>query len=325
MFLPYHTTWSPLSMLRAKRNAIEVSSITAVVLVAAAVGAVFLLKRGPERSARMTQELAAVTKSATDELTFRQISIFDGKTSDGVRFSEQRYQSSDCVPLSSPVIFFNSPGRALDEIQREAQKAAEVLDREPILDDKGQRLGERVVMQFATDGELKAHAKIVSNKGSHFLSITSPLLGHALAFEKSAESSNNRTAFPGIESVKAVTFESIGASEGTIGKGARYKEEQFRSSDCEAIVTRTEYFESTKSAQDRLQGKLKGATGVLEQGPKLNSVGQTVGLRVVATVKAEATSGHIETTVVMWTDGDAFHSITGLYIYVLEFENRYWQ
>src|SRR5205823_5268777 len=108
---------------------------------------------------------------------------------------------------------------------------------------------------FAAQGEYETHVKIVSNEGSDFLSITSPSLLHALAFEKSAESSNNRKAFPGIESVKTVTFESTGASEGATEKGARYKEEQFRSSDCETIVSRTEYFESTQTAQDRLQRK----------------------------------------------------------------------
>ncbi len=315
---------SPLGMLKVKRNVIQVSGIIAVALIAAA-GAVFLFKARPERGTNVTQEQAAMTKSGTSELTFRQISIFDGKTSEGVRFSEQHYKSSDCVPLSSTIIFFSSPGRALDEVQREAQKAAGVIDRGSIFDDKGQRIGERVVMQFVTGGESKTHAKIVSNKGSDFLSIISPSLRHALAFEKSAESPNNRKVFPGIESVKSVTFESTSTSEGSTEKGARYKEEQFRSSDCETLVTRTEYFDSAKNAQDQLQEKLREATGVLEQGPKLNSIGQPVGQRAVATFKAEPTSEHIETTVVMWNDGDVLHSITGLYIYVLEFEKRNYQ
>jgi hypothetical protein len=75
-------------------------------------------------------------------------------------------------------------------------------------------------------------------------------------------------------------------------------------------------------AQDRLQKKLSEATGLLEQGTRLNSAGQNVGQRVVASFKAQKSSDHIDTTVVMWTDGDVFHSITGLYTYVLEFEKR---
>jgi hypothetical protein len=318
----FKSHWGSLSMLRIKRNVIQV--IIAVAFAAAAVGAVVLWKGMPERGTRVTPEQAAMTKSATNGRTFRQISIFDGRIDDGTRFSEQHYKSSDCSPISSRVIFFRSPGRALYEVQLETQRAAEVLNRGPILDDKSQRIGERVVMQFAAEGRSETYTKIVSNKGSDFLSLTAPSLEDALAFEKSAKSSNNSRVFPGIESVKAVTFESTGTSEGS-EKGVRYKEEQFRSSDCETLVTRTEYFESTKTAQDRLQKQLKDSTGVLEQGPKLNSVGQPVGERAVASFKAGPTSEHLETTVVMWTDGDVFHSITGLYIYVLEFEKRKYQ
>lgn len=299
---------------RIKRDTIQIIAI--ILIVAALIAAPLLLK------GRFHLRRGIEGTTQTPKLIFRQVAVFDGKTPEGARFAEQHYKSSDCANISRTVVFFDSQDRALSEVQAEAKRASKIVDLKPVLKDAHQQpIGERVVMEFVAP-EGVSYAKIAWNQGAEYTSIIAPAFHYIEDFEKAAESPNNKEFFPGIDSAKTITFESTARSEGSTPEGTRYKEQQFRSSDCETIVARVEYFKTTELAQDQLQRKLAEATGVLEQGAKINSAGQQVGPRAVATFKAEPTSGHLEETVVMWVDGNVLHSITGLYSYVLEFEKR---
>jgi hypothetical protein len=296
----------------------QVSRVTVLFFACCVVlGITFLVK---SRSKKVN-EATLPDNSTPQELVFRSTMIFDGKTEDGTRFADYHYKSSDCISISHKIIFFESPARAREEIERESREASSIVERAPMVNDRGQEVGERVVMQFEASKEYKAHAEAIWNKNSDFHSIAAPSLEHVLEFEKAVGSQGGRIVSR-LDAVQNVIFTASESRDGRTKEGFAYSEKEFRSSDCETITTRTEYFPSPDRAQEEMQSKLKESTNIIQRGPKLDATGQQVGERVVAMFKAEPTSEYIEDTVVIWTVNSEVHSIKGLFTHVLEFEKR---
>lgn len=191
---------------------------------------------------------------------FRNILIADGKTKDGFRYSSSFYKSSDCVVVSDSVVFFDSDARAQDELKKKTAEAGAILERGAAKDEKQTVVGERVVMNFPESEHAKAHAAIVLTQNSNFIYITSPSLNHLLEFEKERANPDKRTAFPGIASVKNVTFSSSSNTQGVTSDGVSFRREEFTTSDCEKLVSHTWFYQSSESAQEALARKLKTAT-----------------------------------------------------------------
>ncbi|MFY9621680.1 MAG: hypothetical protein WAM70_04950 [Pyrinomonadaceae bacterium] len=254
--------------------------------------------------------------------TFRNISIADGTTAEGFEFSVHHYKAWDCVAVSEQVISFPSDARAENELRKKAATASEVLEHVPEKDVHGNVVGERYVMKFVGSGQAGGYAAIVLSRKSDLISITSTSLTHILEFEKASGRDDRRASFPGLDSVKNVTFRGSGATTGVTTEGVRFAREEFTSSDCEKVTTQTWYFESAEKAQQALERSLKNATGISERGDKVNSAGQRVGMRAVAYFEADPKSAYIEITNILWTDGAELHSIEGGYVYALEFESR---
>lgn len=283
----------------------------------AVLGIVFLVN---SRSKKV-DEVRLPDNSTPQELVFRSTVILDGKTEDGVRFSDYHYKSSDCIAISHKTTFFKSPARAREEFERETRKASTIIERAPVVNGQGHQIGERVVLQFEASEEHKSHAEVVWNKDKDFHSVTAPSLEHVLEFEKALGSQSGRISSR-IDTVQNVTFTASEPRDGRTEAGFGYSEKQFRSSDCETLIARTEYFPSSARAQEELLKKLKESTNIIERGPKLDARGQQVGERAVAMFKAELPSEYIEDTVVVWTANSELHSIRGLFTHVLELEKR---
>ncbi len=283
----------------------------------AVLGIVFLVN---SRSMKVN-EMRLSNDNKLQELVFRNTMIFDGKTEGGLRFADYHYKSSDCVTISHKTTFFKSPARAREEIEREIQKASTISERAPVVNDEGQQVGERVVLQFEARDEYKAHAEAVWNENSEFHSIAAPSLEHVLEFEKALGSQTERISSR-IDTVQKVTFTASQPRDGITDAGLDFSEKQFRSSDCETVIARTEHFPSPDRAQEEMQRRLKESTNIIEQGPKLNASGQPVGDRAVAMFKAELPSEYIEDTVIMWTLNSELHSIKGSHSHILELEKR---
>lgn len=299
------------------------------IIIVACCAAVTVVLVGIQRHSQTTtgqgQERLSARDSADQDLRFKAGVVLDGKTEDGIRFSNQLYKSSDCLQIIKTIKLFNSPTHAYEELQRELKKASTIIDRGPELNDNGQQVGERAVLQFAAEGQGHAHAEVIWNENSEFYSITAYSLQHALEFEKwlrspdkghknlSAQNAANQT----------MTFQVTRDFGGKTEEGFIFSERQFRSSDCETVSTRVEYFDSPARASEELQKKLKKAVDVIEQGPKLNAAGQRVGERAVAVVASDLTEGYLDQTVVMWTENSEFHTIKAPSLqYILEFEKR---
>jgi hypothetical protein len=190
---------------------VQPQRFTYVILVLCAVVVVgwVLLGKGSSGLRRDFSQNAPSSSSGTaPELKFRRLAIFDGKTTEGARFANYIYKSSDCLSLSSTTTFFGSSWRASEEIQRETEKAPVVLERGPKLDDKGQWVGERVVMEFKTDGENRESARIIWNNRSDFHSIVGPSCVTSLS---STNRYNYRVAIASLDSPTFALSHSIPA------------------------------------------------------------------------------------------------------------------
>jgi hypothetical protein len=293
------------------------------IIIAAAccvlMGLLFFIDGRSTKLTSLNRESSRVN-STPQELTFRHIMVFDGKLKDGARYANNIYKSSDCVTISYMVIFFKTRDRA-HEVQAEAKKASELIERGSVMNEAGRQVGERVVLQFEASDKDKAHAEVIWNKDKDFYSLTAPSLHHALEFERSFDSQSGRISSR-IDDVKKVSFTPSETRDGRTEAGFGYSEKQFRSSDCETVISRTEYFPSPARAQEELVKKLEGSTNIIERAPKLDATGQQVGERVVAMFRADSSSEYIEETVVMWTFNSELHSLRGLFTHVLELERR---
>ncbi len=78
----------------------------------------------------------------------------------------------------------DSADRANKELQRRLKAALRIIERGSKLDDKGQRVGERVVAMFALSDSQKEQASVLWTNDQQLYYIGSLSLKHALEFEK---------------------------------------------------------------------------------------------------------------------------------------------
>ena len=93
--------------------------------------------------------------------------------------------SSDGMSFSRTSIYYNSPKRALRELQKYLKQAIEVVKREPTFDGQGRQLSEQVVATFAPhEGSSVPSAKLLWVEGSDFGYVGSASLQNILEYEK---------------------------------------------------------------------------------------------------------------------------------------------
>jgi hypothetical protein len=301
---------------------ISVGSSFAFVLFAAAmvlVASLWLIEKKPRSS---FLNLGMSTSMTDESLAFRKISVADGKTDDGFRYTSFVYKASDCVPIFYEVNFFDSSVRAQNELQKQIGKAPQILQQGAEIDDKGNVIGERYVANINEFEHAKPQTAVMLTRNSNLISITSTSFQHVLEFEKASKTRKDPSAFPGLDSLSRVTFKSSGTTRGFTNESVRFVREDFTSSDCEQLVTYAWYFDSPEKAQEEFNNRLRGAVEVSEQSEKLNRGGERVGERAVAYFKAEESSEYLEIAKIIWTEGSVLHSIEGAYVYALQFENQ---
>lgn len=136
-----------------------------------------------ERSSPPETMNSSQRESSKDAVEFEDIEGGRGKTEDGMPFSYHLYKSSDGVGVTTTIENRGSAVRANKALQRKIKKASQIIERGAKLDNKGQRVGERVVAMFALDGPEKEHRAVLWTEGSQFHYIESSSLRHALQFE----------------------------------------------------------------------------------------------------------------------------------------------
>lgn len=139
----------------------------------------------PNQQSSPAESIGSSQQAASREpVEFEDVQGGRGKTEDGIPFSYHLYKSSDGVGVTTTVEDCGSTFRANRALQRKSKRAVKIIERRPKLDDKGKRVGERVVAMFAPDSSEKENAAVLWTEGSQFHYIESSSLRHALRFEE---------------------------------------------------------------------------------------------------------------------------------------------
>ncbi len=102
----------------------------------------------------------------------------------GGSFSDSSHTSSDGIGVGYLSAEYPSPSRANKELRRKIKEAIQIIERAPMLNDKREHVGERVVAMFPPNSPFKESASVFWTDGANFYSIDSPSLKNALEFEK---------------------------------------------------------------------------------------------------------------------------------------------
>lgn len=139
----------------------------------------------PNERSSSSKSLPPPQQEANREaVEFESIQGERGKTEDGIPFSYHLYKSSDGVGVATTVENRESPIRASKALQRKIKKAVKIIERGPKLNEKGQQIGERVVVIFVPNDSYKEQASVLWTDGTQFYYIESSSLRHVLEFEK---------------------------------------------------------------------------------------------------------------------------------------------
>lgn len=109
--------------------------------------------------------------------------------------SESSFSTSESfsngTTLNQTSISYSSLERARSALQDKLKDAVEIIKREPVLDERGRQVGERVLAMFATyDGAFVIHAEVLSTNGSEFISLSGSSINEMLEGSGLAHRSN---------------------------------------------------------------------------------------------------------------------------------------
>ena len=312
-----HSPFGFLSHLSTLGRTIAASVVCCVVVA----GGFWFANFRAKESLPVTQN-SAILDRANDEVTFRLTTIFDGRTEQGERYSNSFYKTPDCQSLSKSVIFFNSVVAANSELRSEEGKASAVVERSVVTNREGRQVGERIALKFDNTEQRTSYAEVawISDKVFHSIAATS--LELALEFEQALNSQSGKISTQ-TDSARKITFTGAEIKHGK-ADGFNYTQQQFSSSDCEAVTVRTEFYPSPERAQEELSQRLKAVTTIIQRGARPNIQTLQTG-RVVAMITAPPNSEQLEDTIVLWTNEGELHSIRGTMVHALEFERQYFK
>jgi hypothetical protein len=118
-------------------------------------------------------------------------------------------------------------------------------------------------------------------------------------------------------------FKETMVGEAVTSDGFRYPIHDWKSNDGVALSSSILTFSSEAQAREALSNRIKGASAVVERGPRINISGRRTGERVMVTFsyagRKEASFG------ILWTDGEKFHDIESFSLrHVLAFEQKFY-
>jgi hypothetical protein len=110
----------------------------------------------------------------------------------GSESSFSTYESfSNGTTLDQTSIIYSSPERARIALQDKLKGAVEIIKQEPVLDEKGRQVGERVLAMFASQERASViHAELLSTNGSEFTSLSGSSINEMLEESGLAHRSN---------------------------------------------------------------------------------------------------------------------------------------
>ena len=290
--------------------------IFCVLVVIGLGGAFALIQNRSSRNANKGGGANSILAKSENQVLFREMLLFDGKTEGGFRFTTQTYQSWDCMILRKRVEFLEVPANAKSELKKTVEQAAELIERGEKFDTAGQLVGERVIIRVTKDKETP-EIRIVWTENSELYSIDSSSLEHALKLEAWLKTSNSHRPPTPENTSKDLVFEPTSSTNGTTNKGRSYSEHLFRSNDCVILSSRIEYFDSPADAHKELALRIKEAVEIVGKGSKTSANGD----RTVAIFAPDLPREFSHSAQVLWTEGSELHIIRSTSVsHVLAFE-----
>ena len=148
---------------------LAVALLTFTVGVAAAWLWFFACQASPDEL-EVTEKISAPVPSRR-ERTIVSGMAGEGISEDGYPTSFVDYEYSDGTSIHQLSVFYKSPKRAKSELQKRLKEAVEIIRREPVLDEKGRQVGERVVATFAPYKDSSAvRAELLWTEGARYVS-----------------------------------------------------------------------------------------------------------------------------------------------------------
>lgn len=106
------------------------------------------LTHGELFSSKYVHEIPAASIDVESSPQLVSSVVAHGLTGDGFETHYFEYHYSNGTYLQQYSTFYRSPWRATAELQKRIQQASEIIRYEPLLDEQGQQIGERVVARF---------------------------------------------------------------------------------------------------------------------------------------------------------------------------------
>ncbi len=95
----------------------------------------------------------------------------EGISADGYPTSFSNHEYSDGTSIHQMSVFYRSSKRANVELQKRIKEADAIIRREPVLDEQGRQIGERVVATFVPyKGSSVDSAELLWTEGSRYVS-----------------------------------------------------------------------------------------------------------------------------------------------------------
>jgi hypothetical protein len=106
-----------------------------------------------------------------------------GVTKDGYTFAVTGFASSDGMQFSRESVYYQSPQRAIHQLQVALRKATAVIRQEPFMDKNGRACGEKVIATFPAKSRF-GKASVLWTDGSTFRYVCSSSLQNILQEER---------------------------------------------------------------------------------------------------------------------------------------------
>jgi hypothetical protein len=92
--------------------------------------------------------------------------------------------SSDGMNFTKWSVYCDTPRRAKREFEKRLKKAVEIVSREPVLDEHGQQIGEKVVAVFSPDGHDNSPAALLWTEKEELFHVEGSSLRDILEYRK---------------------------------------------------------------------------------------------------------------------------------------------
>ncbi len=100
------------------------------------------------------------------------------------RGSFMTLNSSDGMSFTKWSVYCRSPRHAAIELRKRTRKAVEIFSREPVVDEKGQQIGEKLLALFSRNDSTNALASLLWTENEEFFQVEGSSIQNILEYRK---------------------------------------------------------------------------------------------------------------------------------------------